>query len=412
MFDTSKLGWGKSVLLRTTVISLTVFTLFFISGIDVVRAQAITEGFDNIITLPASGWFTQNNSTPVGSTGWFQGNNNVFPAQAGAATNSYIGANFNNTTGSGTISNWLLTPNRTFSNGDVIKFWTRTAADSPFPDRLEVRLSTNGASTNVGVGSAAVGDFTVLLLSINPNLTVGGYPEIWTEYTITISGLAAPTSGRIAFRYFVADAGNGANSNYIGIDTFSYTPTTDTDTDGIGDADDNCPNIANSDQADNDGDGIGDVCDSDDDNDGVADSQDAFPFDSTESVDTDGDGIGNNADTDDDGDGQSDLDEIACGSDPLDSTSEATDTDGDNSPNCVDADDDGDGVNDGSDNCPLTANADQADFDLDGVGDTCDPATGPPKNKDQCKNNGWMRFDVPRKFKNQGDCIQFFNTGK
>jgi len=31
--------------------------------------------------------------------------------------------------------------------------------------------------------------------------------------------------------------------------------------------------------------------------------------------------------------------------------------------------------------------------------------------KDQCKNGGWQTFDNPT-FKNQGDCIQFFNTGK
>ncbi len=35
-----------------------------------------------------------------------------------------------------------------------------------------------------------------------------------------------------------------------------------------------------------------------------------------------------------------------------------------------------------------------------------------PTNKDQCKNGGWMTFDFPRTFKNQGDCIQFVNTGK
>ncbi len=40
------------------------------------------------------------------------------------------------------------------------------------------------------------------------------------------------------------------------------------------------------------------------------------------------------------------------------------------------------------------------------------PAVGPPANKDQCKNDGWRAFNVPRKFKNQGDCIQFVNTGK
>ncbi|MDQ3219614.1 MAG: thrombospondin type 3 repeat-containing protein, partial [Acidobacteriota bacterium] len=76
----------------------------------------------------------------------------------------------------------------------------------------------------------------------------------------------------------------------------------------------------------------------------------------------------------------------------------------------ADTDDDGDGVLDGADNCPLNANADQADFDLDGIGDACDPATGPPTNKNQCKNGGWMRFDTPS-FGNQGDCTRFLRTG-
>ena len=52
-----------------------------------------------------------------------------------------------------------------------------------------------------------------------------------------------------------------------------------------------------------DGDGLGDNADTDDDNDGVADGSDAFPFDATETLDTDSDGIGNSADTDDDNDG-------------------------------------------------------------------------------------------------------------
>jgi len=38
----------------------------------------------------------------------------------------------------------------------------------------------------------------------------------------------------------------------------------------------------------------------------------------------------------------------------------------------------------------------------------------PPTNKDQCKNGGWQslsRTDFTT-FKNQGDCIQYVNTGK
>jgi hypothetical protein len=37
---------------------------------------------------------------------------------------------------------------------------------------------------------------------------------------------------------------------------------------------------------------------------------------------------------------------------------------------------------------------------------------GGPTSKEQCKNGGWRTFTVPRTFKNQGDCIQFVNTGK
>ncbi len=88
-----------------------------------------------------------------------------------------------------------------------------------------------------------------------------------------------------------------------------------------------------------------------------------------------------------------------------------TNTDGDALADCVDPDDDNDGVLDTSDNCPLVSNPNQADFDLDGIGDTCDAQTGPPTDKEQCKNGGWMRFTNPT-FKNQGDCIQFVNTGR
>jgi hypothetical protein len=58
----------------------------------------------------------------------------------------------------------------------------------------------------------------------------------------------------------------------------------------------------------------------DQDSDGVANIQDAFPKDPTETIDTDGDGTGNNADTDDDGDGYVDAFEDFAGADSLDST--------------------------------------------------------------------------------------------
>jgi hypothetical protein len=182
----------------------------------------ITEGFDDITTLVPGGWFMQNNSQPgPGTTGWFQGNDTVFPAQGGATT-SYIGTNFNNGTGVSTLSNWLLTPALSLQNGVQLTFWTRTVDTPSFPDRLQVRMSLNGASTNVGTQATDVGDFTTLLLDINPTYTTDGYPNVWTQFTVTVSGIASPTQGRLALRYFVENGGpSGANSDYIGIDTLS-----------------------------------------------------------------------------------------------------------------------------------------------------------------------------------------------
>jgi Ca2+-binding RTX toxin-like protein len=55
----------------------------------------------------------------------------------------------------------------------------------------------------------------------------------------------------------------------------------DPDADGVFNPSDNCPTVANPTQADNDRDGQGDACDPDDDNDGVPDTADFFPFDPT-----------------------------------------------------------------------------------------------------------------------------------
>ncbi len=49
------------------------------------------------------------------------------------------------------------------------------------------------------------------------------------------------------------------------------------------------------------------------------------------------------------------------------------DTDEDGLKDCLETDKDGDGVVDGQDNCPFVFNPSQADFDLDTIGDACDP---------------------------------------
>jgi hypothetical protein len=118
-------------------------------------------------------------------------------------------------------------------------------------------------------------------------------------------------------------------------------PADDLDADRVADGDDNCPDVANSDQSDLDRDGTGDACEL---------------CNSTDPTDSDGDGIPNACDgcdntrPDDNGNGVPDV--------------------------CEDPhDEDGDTIPDFHDNCPSLPNPDQldtAEASPDGVGDACD----------------------------------------
>ena len=182
----------------------------------------LSEGFDDVSQLSGAGWVLTNRSSPAGATGWFQGNAGIFLAHGGA-DEACVAANFENAGFGGNVSDWLITPTLILSNGDEISFYSRTAGapayrtGGPVPDRLEVRLSSNGISSNVGASDSSVGDFSTLLLTVNSGLVASGYPAVWSSFTATVSGLARPTAGRIALRYFVPDT--STRGDYIGVDT-------------------------------------------------------------------------------------------------------------------------------------------------------------------------------------------------
>jgi len=98
------------------------------------------------------------------------------------------------------------------------------------------------------------------------------------------------------------------------------------DEDTLLDGDDNCPAVTSPDQLDTDSDGAGNICDIDDDNDGLTDSEESTLGTDPLLDDTDGDGLSDGAEVDTHGtdplladtddDGLSDSEEVSLGMNP------------------------------------------------------------------------------------------------
>jgi len=166
----------------------------------------------------------------------------------------------------------------------------------------------------------------------------------------------------------------------------------DTDGDAINDLADNCRLASNDDQRDTDADGRGDLCEDDADGDGLPDSEEANYGTNPLIADTDGDGLGDRTEInigtnplvkDTDGDGKNDGQDNC----PRNANANQLDTDGDGKGDACDIDSDNDSVMDTEDNCPTVVNPDQSDIDDDDIGDACDPdidGDGVPNESDTC----------------------------
>ena len=209
------------------------FILFMASG--VIQSQNLYNyGFDGVTQdMLTAGWVQNNQSAIRNFDALWQISSEVvspIPEGQSGGANSFCQVNYMSTTSStgATISNWLISPTINVKNGDVVTFYTK-AGQNPklFADRLQLRMSTNGSATkNPSMGSEDLGDFTVLIEDINPNLDLTSYPAAWTKYSYTIGGLLGIIECKFAFRYYVTDGGEfGKNSDLIYVDSFSVDRT-------------------------------------------------------------------------------------------------------------------------------------------------------------------------------------------
>jgi uncharacterized repeat protein (TIGR01451 family) len=144
-------------------------------------------------------------------------------------------------------------------------------------------ITAVAGSSVISISGSSVGPTSICSVSVNVQSAIGGVFVNTTSELSSSAGISAAASATL-------------------------TVNDDIDNDTILDAVDNCPSIANTDQADLDNDGLGNACDNDSDNDQMPDDYEiANGLDPFNSFDQQGDP---------DGDGFTNLEEFRFGTDP------------------------------------------------------------------------------------------------
>lgn len=209
--------------------------LLFVGTLSLSSQVYYYETFDfveGIIGEEFYDWKLVNASSPLGTASaesWYQADMTMgINAYAGLEPNCYVQADKFSTsaTTGGTISNWIISPMVTLSDGDSVRFYAISYDNLHRPDRIEVRVSTLGMNSIYPTSANDVGSFTTLIGVINPDQTTDGFPSVqngqtWEWYHFVVSGIDFGNDARVALRYYVEEAGSqGPNGSAIGIDDF------------------------------------------------------------------------------------------------------------------------------------------------------------------------------------------------
>ena len=190
---------------------------------------------------------------------------------------------------------------------------------SAFADNQLTSITIPESVTRIGSGAFYLNQLTsVLFLGHAPLILSGNFQGNPLDIVPNSAGFAGNPLEIVAYCT--------GKDGFLGIIFIEgITPVADCDNDGVEDSNDAFP-LDSTEIADTDSDGVGDNKDAfpndssetlDTDGDTVGDNADAFPLDACETVDTDGDGLGNNADPDDDNDNFTDEQELVDGTDPF-----------------------------------------------------------------------------------------------
>ncbi len=173
------------------------------------------------------------------------------------------------------------------SNGDI--FLSKNTLISGDSIRIYATIHNYGENDVSGYVTFYQGEFLIGDSQVVSVRAGGLSDEVYVDWTVPDSefNIRAVIQGQ--------DPDDENSANDVAVSGF-FTPQPDGDEDGIIDSQDNCPENYNPDQSDNDGDGLGDVCDPDDDNDGVSDDDEGQSGTNPNDSDSDNDGLDDGSD--------------------------------------------------------------------------------------------------------------------
>lgn len=339
--------------------------------------SSVTAGGSATLTWAAT------NATSCTASGAWSGTKSTSGSQASGALN---------TTGTQTFSMTCIGTGGSVTQSAAVSV-TATTPTTPAPT---VTLTASPSSITTG-GSAT-------LTWSSTNATACTASGAWSGNRATSGTGSTGTLNTTGIQsYTLTCTGAGGSGSATAVVTVTAPIIVDTDKDTIADATDNCPTVANQNQANYDGDTQGDACDTDDDNDGILDTAEKSgcvlnPATSCGAVlpVTSAFSAGTRVQSTDIINVRSTNMTSVLGTQPVGSIGTVQagtpvasngyvyipvnfDTGLDGmvadaflSVYSAPTDTDNDGVADTADNCPTVANANQADADNDGIGDACD----------------------------------------